>query len=125
MLAGERALLRAAGDLANAHMMPQLAARVLIAIRFQPGQLVSDLRGQLSTTTPTLARILGELDKRGLIEKRKAPGDGRTRSLHLTHEGLRMTDPATIAMRDRLRAAYRKAGSSAVAGARAMLEALV
>jgi len=124
VLAGERALLKGAGDLAGAYDMPQLSARTLIALRFQPGQTVGGLRDQLGATVPTFARIVGDLSKRELIEKRKSESDGRARALYLTHEGKRATDPATIAMRDALRDAYRRAGANAVAGARAVLEAL-
>nr|WP_070960382.1 MarR family transcriptional regulator [Hyphomonas sp. Mor2] len=126
LLAGERALMKAAGEIARDFDLPPLAARVLITIRFQPGQTVTGLREQLDSTTPTLARILGDLDQRGLIERRQRDdGDRRTRSLYLSHEGKRMTDQATLTMRDRLRAAYRAAGSGAVSGVRAVLEALI
>ncbi|MDJ0921154.1 MAG: MarR family transcriptional regulator [Henriciella sp.] len=124
MLTAERVLMKQAGHIAEAHNMPPLAARVLIAIRFLPGQSVKALRTQLDATTPTLARILGDLDKRGLIERRKSGRDARARMLYLTEEGKRLTDPATIAMRDTLRLAYRRAGATAVAGARQVLEAL-
>ncbi|MCF6329865.1 MAG: MarR family winged helix-turn-helix transcriptional regulator [Henriciella sp.] len=124
LLSGERILMRQSGDLATTEAMPPLAARVLIAIRFQSGQTVSALRRRLDATTPTLARILGDLDQRGLIERRVSRADARKRVLYLTTEGKRMTDPAAIAMRDTLREAYRRAGASAVAGARAVLEAL-
>jgi DNA-binding MarR family transcriptional regulator len=79
----------------------------------------------LGTTTPTLARILGELGKRGLIHRRPLPSDKRARAVFLSHEGKRLTDEATIIMRDRLRDAYRSAGASAVAGKRAVLKALL
>lgn len=126
LLAGERALMKAAGEIARDHNLPVLAARVLITIRFQPGQSVNQLREQLDATTPTFARIIADLDKQGLVERRRSEhGDRRTRKLHLSHEGKRITDPATIAMRDRLRLAYRSAGSGAVAGARTVLEALL
>lgn len=124
LLAGERALMQAGGDLAAATALPPLAARVLIAVRFQSGQSVTSLRQQLGATVPTLARILGELDQRGLIERRKSRADRRQRALYLTTEGKRLTDPAALAMREALRRAYRRAGASAVAGARAVLEAL-
>ena len=97
LLAGERALTKPAPALAAAHQMPLLAARVLIAIRFQPGQTVSQLRNQLDATTPTLARVLGDLDTRGLLERRRAGADGRTRWLSLTEAGLHLTDPVTQA----------------------------
>lgn len=126
LLAGERALMKAAGDIARDFSLPNLAARVLITVRFQPGQTVNTLRDQLDATTPTFARIIADLEKRGLIERRQsAQGDRRTRQLFLSHEGKRVTDPATIAMRDRLRQAYRAVGSGAVGGARSVLEALV
>lgn len=124
MLTAERCLMRQAGDLASREHIPPLAARVLIAIRFDAGQTVSGLREQLGATTPTLARILGDLDQRGLIERRASRVDARRRTLYLTTDGKRLTDPAAIAMRDTLRDAYRRAGASAVAGTRAVLEAL-
>ena len=125
LLAGERALMKAASEISRDFELPQLAARILITIRFQPGQTITALRQQLHTTTPTLARILGDLDQRGLIEWRQSEhGDRRTRGLFLSHQGKRVTDPATLAMRDRLRSAYRAAGSGAVSGVRAVLEAL-
>lgn len=125
LLAGERALVAASGDLAKSHKIPPLAARILLALRFQPGQTVQALRQQLGTTTPTLARILQDLDQRGWIERRRSDADGRQRLLYLQTEGARATDPAALAMRHRLQVAYRKAGPSAVAGARAVLEALI
>ena len=124
LLAGERVLMKQATDLAGDANLPPLGARILIAIRFEPGQSVTALRARLDATTPTLARLLGELDQRGLIERRKSRQDGRQRALHLTTEGKRLTDPATIAMRNTLRTAYRRAGANAVAGARTVLEAL-
>lgn len=125
LLAGERALMKAAGEIARDFSLPALAARILITVRFQPGQTVNTLREQLDATTPTFARIIADLEKRGLIERRQSSqGDRRTRQLYLSHEGKRVTDPATIAMRDRLRQAYRAAGSGAVGGARTVLEAL-
>ena len=126
LLAGERVLMTVVNEIAEDFDLPQLAARVLITIRFQPGQTVKDLREQLHATTPTLARILGDLDQRGFIERRQSDeGDRRTRRVYLSHEGKRLTDPATLDMRERLRAAYRSAGSGAVGGVRAVLEALL
>lgn len=126
LLAGERALMKASGEIARDFSLPNLAARVLITVRFQPGQTVNTLRDQLDATTPTFARIIADLEKRGLLERRQsAEGDRRTRKLFLSLEGKRVTDPATIAMRDRLRQAYRAAGSGAVGGARSVLEALI
>ena len=126
LLAGERALMKAAGEIARTFDMPILAARTLITMRFQPGETVNRLRTQLDATTPTFARIIADLEKQGLIERRQSEqGDRRTRQRYLSHEGKRMTDPAAIEMRNRLREAYRAAGSGAVGGVRAVLEALL
>jgi len=43
----------------------------------------------------------------------------------LSTEGKRLTDEATIVLRDRLREAYRHAGANAVVGKRAVLKALL
>lgn len=126
LLAGERALMNATREIAQEFEMPVLAAKTLLTIRFQPGHSVTQLCEQLDTTTPTFARIIADLEKRGLIERRKSnSGDRRVRNLFLSHEGKRVTDPATIAMRDKLRKAYRTAGSGAVGGVRSVLEALL
>jgi len=125
-LASERALMKATREIARDFAMPPLAAHTLLTIRFQPGHSVNQLCEQLDATTPTFARIIADLEKRGLIERRKnAAGDGRIRLLYLSHEGKRVTDPAAIAMRDKLRKAYRTAGSGAVGGVRSVLEALL
>lgn len=125
LISGERALMSAEREIAKEFEMPILAARALIFIRFQPGHNVNNLCQQLNATTPTFARIIADLERRNLIERRRnSDGDGRTRLLHLSVEGKRVTDPSVLAMRERLRSAYRSAGSSAVAGVRSVLEAL-
>jgi len=124
ILSGERRLVTEALEYCNSAGLPPLAVRVLLAVRFQPGETVSALRTQLGATVPTMARVLGDLDKRGLIDRRSTHADGRAKRVYLTTEGKRLTDQAAIAMRDRLRNAYRRAGASAVGGARAVLQAL-
>jgi len=125
LLAGERALAHAAGDLAGQQNIPPMAARLMLELRFQPGQTVQTLKRHLQMATPTLARLLGLLDRHGWIMRQPCPQDGRARTVHLTQAGLAITQPATLAMRQRLREAYRHAGPNAVAGARAVLEALL
>ena len=124
VIAGERALMTGVSDIARSLSIPELAARTLIVLRFQKSQTVTGLKEQLGATTPTFARIIGDLSKRGLIDRSKSEVDGRMRVLSLSTEGKRVTDPATLLMRGALRDAYRKAGASAVAGARSVLEAL-
>jgi len=118
--------MKATREIARDFEMPLLAAQTLLTIRFQPGHSVTQLCDQLDATTPTFARIIADLEKRDFIERRQSvSGDRRVRNLYLTHEGKRVTDPATLTMRDKLRKAYRAAGSGAVGGVRSVLEALL
>ncbi len=124
ILQSQRALNRHLRELTEFLEQPPLAAKILIALRFQPGLTVSALREELGATVPTFARIIGMLGKTGYLDRKRTGKDGRERELALTQLGLRATDPAVIAMRNAMRGAYRKAGSGAVAGTRSVLEAL-
>lgn len=124
ILSGERRLVTEALEHCKSAELPPLGVRVLLSARFQPGQTVSALRSQLGATVPTFARILGDLDQAGYIERRANHADGRAKRIYLTLEGKRLTDQAAIAMRDQLRNAYRQAGATAVAGTRSVLQAL-
>ena len=124
ILAGERALLRAAESSRKSAALNGSEMRALMAIRALPGLTVSDLRTALGATVPTMARILGKLDERGLVRRKKSGQDGRKRKLELSLAGEAVCEPIAAAMRDALRIAYRNAGSDKVAGARAVLEAL-
>ena len=119
LLAAERALRRESDAGLNGS-----AARILLAIRFQPALTVSQMRESLDMTVPTLARLLGELDKRGLIAKTPSGMDARKRRLSLSPAGEDVIEPAVSAMRASLREAYREAGANAVVGAKSVLEAL-
>ena len=85
---------------------------------------MSELRDRLGATVPTMARILGKLDERGLVRRKKSGQDGRKRKLELSLAGEAVINPIATAMRNALREAYRSAGSEQVAGAREVLEAL-
>ena len=124
LLAAERALRRAAARLESDAGLNGSAARILLAIRFQPALTVSQMRESLDMTVPTLARLLGELDKRGLIAKTPSGMDARKRRLSLSPAGEDVIEPAVSAMRASLREAYREAGANAVVGAKSVLEAL-
>ncbi|WP_300380077.1 hypothetical protein [Henriciella sp.] len=124
LLASERAVsaaLRRNQDRTGLNM-PSL--RLMITIRFQPGLTVSELRDLTGATTPTLARLLGELDKLHLINKQPGGRDARRRRLSLSDEGEELLTPVISDLRAGLREAYREAGASAVAGTRSVLEAL-
>ena len=124
ILAAERRLCTAARKAREMAGLNPSAFQTLMAIRAEPGLSVKALREQLGATVPTLARILGDLDKRNLVERPRALSDGRKRQLVLTPEGAAVTEPAADAMRDALRDAYKQAGAEQVAGAVIFLEAL-
>ncbi|HCX11040.1 MAG TPA: hypothetical protein DHU81_12045, partial [Hyphomonas sp.] len=69
LLAGSAELMRAAEEARHKAGLSKPELQILMAVRYSPGQTVGELRDALSMTVPTFARIIGELDKRGLIER--------------------------------------------------------
>ncbi|MES1199208.1 MAG: MarR family transcriptional regulator [Pseudomonadota bacterium] len=108
----------AAHDLGPAHY------RALAAIRRSEGLAVSDLQARLGVRKQSLARVLGELEKAGLIAREPGRQDRRQRLLLLTAAGREAERDASAALRERLAHIFRAAGADAVAGARAVLGAL-
>ena len=125
LLAGGAELSRAAESARHKAGLSKPEMQILMAIRYRPGQTVSELRDALNMTVPTFARILGHLDERDLILREKQVTDARRRALHLSEAGTRVTTDIAVTLRDRLRQAYKEAGPDAVEGARRVLEALV
>ena len=125
MLLGERALSAAAGAARKQAGLSRSEMQVLVAISQFPAQDVSRLRDRLAMTVPTCARLLGELDKRGLIGRHPDGDDRRRRALTLSPQGEALISPVLMSMRAALREAYKSAGPEAVAGARLLLEAIV
>lgn len=124
LLASERTIAAALRRNQESTGLNLPALRLLVTIRFRPGLTVSELRDETGATTPTLARLLGELDKRHLIHKKTGGRDARRRRLSLSEEGQELVLPLVLEMRSAMREAYREAGASAVSGTRAVLEAL-
>ncbi|HVV60612.1 MAG TPA: MarR family transcriptional regulator [Pseudolabrys sp.] len=60
---------------------------VLVVIGANPGLSQSDLAHALGIERARLARLLHRLQRRGLTERRDAPGDRRSHALFLTREG--------------------------------------
>lgn len=123
LLASERAIAEALRRTQEETGLNMPGLKLLMTIRFRPNLTVSELRDETGATTPTLARILGELDKRDLIEKKQGGRDARRRRLSLSPDGEKLLLPVVNTLRTSLREAYREAGASAVAGSRAVLEA--
>ncbi|MGE3303425.1 MAG: MarR family winged helix-turn-helix transcriptional regulator [Hyphomonadaceae bacterium] len=124
VFAATRRFWRAAqGPLAARNLGPA-HYRAMAAIRRAEGVTVSALRQNLDITKQSLARVLGELEEEGFIERTPGAADRRQRQLRLTEAGRSAEREATAALRERLAQVFRLVGADAVVGARAVLAAL-
>ena len=99
--------------------------RAIHFINRQPGLTVNTLLSMLGVTKQSLNRVLRTLVEDGLVEARVGRKDKRERHLHLTERGAALERELSDAQRTRMRAAYRSAGPTAVAGFRQVLEAMM
>ncbi len=78
-----------AAEVARAFDLPVQPAQMslLMTIRLHGPIAVGELAERLQLAQPTVTRALGVLETEGLIETRRAPGDGRSRRLALTEKG--------------------------------------
>lgn len=60
---------------------------VLSLVAHNPGITSRQLCNALAILPPNLVGIIAGLDRRGLIERRPHPNDGRAMGLHMTREG--------------------------------------
>lgn len=120
-MAGERRLAHAMAAAMTAAGLNRSACDILLSIRADPGLGVAEHRARLGMTVPTFARLLGQLDRRGLIDKRPGGQDARRRQLRLSAAGRALVEPVAAALRDALRPAYRQSGADEVAGALGLL----
>ncbi len=60
---------------------------VLQLVDRSPGGSSADLARQTQVTAQTMHRIVGDLERRGLLDLQARPGHGRIREAHLTSEG--------------------------------------
>lgn len=105
----------------SAHGLGDAHYRALAAIRRDEGLSVRALQAKLGVVKQSLARVLNELAAAGLITKGPGLRDRRERRLELTPEGREAERAVTAALRDRLSAIFRTAGSESVMGARRVL----
>lgn len=98
--------------------------RALHFIGRHPGLAVSDLLGILRITKQSLARVLGLLIEKSLVEQRPGRDDRRQRLLHLTESGRALERQVFERQRERLAKAYRDAGPQAVEGFRRVLRGI-
>ena len=61
---------------------------VLALIGRNPGQKQTEVAEQLGIKRANFVALMDGLERRGLAERRKAEGDKRSHSLHLTSEGI-------------------------------------
>jgi len=99
--------------------------RALYFVARRPDLTISDLLGLLAITKQSLGRVLNELTERGLVETRPGERDRRQRLLRLTDEGVRLESALFDSIRQRMSAAYARAGQQAVAGYWAVLEGMM
>ena len=99
--------------------------RALYFIARKPDLTVSELLGLLAITKQSLGRVLGELIERDLVEVRPGERDRRQRLLKLTAIGSALEGDLFAALREKLSAAYARAGQQAVSGFWAVLEGLI
>lgn len=81
-----RSTLRAA-LLRDAHDIPPFQAKMVAIIGRHPGVPASKLIEQSGRDKAQIARVLKELDERGLIDRHPNPDDRRSQSLFLTPDG--------------------------------------
>lgn len=99
--------------------------RALYFIARKPDMTVSELLALLAITKQSLGRVLNELGERGLVETRPGERDRRQRLLRLTSAGAELEGELFDALREKLSAAYARAGQNAVGGFWAVLEGLI
>lgn len=65
--------------------------RVLAALREKDGQRMGDLSKTTSIEVSTLTRLVDNMEKSGLVERRRDDDDARAVALHVTAAGRRLT----------------------------------
>lgn len=99
--------------------------RVVHFVGRNPGITVGDLLAILKITKQSLNRVLGQLLREGYIVARPGDTDRRERRLRLTPAGETLARRLFEVQRQRVGAAYRGAGATAVEGFRRVLIGLV
>jgi DNA-binding MarR family transcriptional regulator len=99
--------------------------RALYFIARRPDLTVTELLRILAITKQSLGRVLGELAARQLVETRPGREDRRQRLLRLTDSGRALEGELFEKLRERLSAAYSRAGPAAVASFWDVLEELI
>jgi DNA-binding MarR family transcriptional regulator len=73
---------------------------LLSLVSHNPGITSRQLCSTLGILPPNLVKLVADLDKRGLLQRKPHPTDGRAIGLHLTAEGRKMVRDAEATARD-------------------------
>jgi len=122
---GQAHLVRTADAELAARGLGRAHHRSLYFVARRPDITVSELLSLLSITKQSLGRVLNELTERGLIEARPGERDRRQRLLRLTEAGVQLESELFESIRQRMTAAYARAGQQAVGGYWAVLEGMI
>lgn len=110
----QREILGAADAVLNRERLGRAHQRALYFIARKPDLAISELKALLGVTKQSLARVLDELERRGLIERRPGLRDRRQVLLRLTGDGAALEAEMFAALRTRIADAYSSAGPEAV-----------
>ena len=99
--------------------------RVVHFVGRHPHMTVGELLGSLRITKQSLNRVLGQLVRQGFIIQHRGAQDRRQRLLELTASGRELERRLSEPQRERVAAAYRKAGAAAVDGFRKVLLGII
>ena len=64
--------------------------RVLAALSERPGQKLGELSAMTTVELSTMSRLIGTMATRGLVSRRRPPGNERTVEINLTERGAEM-----------------------------------
>lgn len=107
------------------HRLGRAHHRAIYFIGRNPGITVSALLAILRITKQSLARVLNDLMRLGLVAQRTRAEDRRRRHLELTDKGSELERHLMERQRARMVRAYRDAGSPAIEGYRRVLMGMV
>lgn len=124
LMAAARQFWTAAARPLAIHGLGPAHYRALAGIRRAEGQPISALQAKLGVRKQSLARVLDDLESKGLIRREPSPIDRRARRLALTEAGRLIETEISSALRERLGVIFRACGAEAVGGARDVLAML-
>ena len=118
-------LLKAATEaLRQQHHVSWVEARCLCELLGHPFPVLK-LAAELGLSKQAMLKTLDALESRAWLHRAEDSRDGRRKIVHLTAQGAAVATELALAMRSCLAAAYRVAGSEAVAGCDKVLSTLI